>query len=135
MLSALAAVVGVAVGYGAIGFRLLLGWIQEIFYGFSSQQVATLAGDLAWWHVLLAPAAGGLVVGLLLRFLVPGRAAEGVAQVIEAGALRGGRLTPGKGFAVAAVSVASLGAGASAGREGPVVHLGATAASFVARND
>lgn len=48
VLSALAAVVGAAVGYGAIGFRLLLGWIQEIFYGFSSQQVATLAGDLAW---------------------------------------------------------------------------------------
>ena len=133
VLSALAAVIGVAVGYGAIGFRLLLASIQEIFYGFSSQQVATLADDLAWWHVLFAPAAGGLVVGLLLRFLVPGRRAEGVAQVMEAGALRGGRLTPGKGLAVAVVSVASLGAGASAGREGPVVHLGATAASFVAQ--
>ena len=133
VLSALAAVIGVAVGYGAIGFRLLLASIQEVFYGFSSQQVATLADDLAWWHVLFAPAAGGLVVGLLLRFLVPGRRAEGVAQVMEAGALRGGRLTPGKGLAVAAVSVASLGAGASAGREGPVVHLGATAASFVAQ--
>ena len=52
---------------------------------------------------------------------------------MEAGSLRGGKLTLGRGLAAAAVSVASLGAGASAGREGPVVHLGATAASFVAQ--
>ena len=133
VLSALALVIGVAVGYGTIGFRLLLGLVQEVFYGFSAQQVATLADNLAWWHVLLAPAAGGLVVGLLLQFMVPGRKAEGVAQVMEAGSLRGGRLTLRKGLAVAAVSAASLGAGASAGREGPVVHIGATAASFVAQ--
>ena len=64
---------------------------------------------------------------------MPGGKAEGVAQVMEAGSLRGGRLTLRRGLAAAAVSVASLGAGASAGREGPVVHLGATVASFVAQ--
>ncbi|MBH63776.1 MAG: chloride channel protein [Alphaproteobacteria bacterium] len=133
VLSALALIIGAAVGYGTIGFRLLLGLIQEVFIGFSSHKVATLAAELEWWHVLLAPAAGGLFVGLFLKYLTPGGNAEGVAQVIEAGSLRGGKLTLRRGLAVATVSAASLGAGASAGREGPVVHLGATAASFVAQ--
>lgn len=133
ILSVLAIVIGVAVGYGTIGFRYALGQVQALLYGFSSQQVATLAGNLEWWHILLAPAAGGLVVGLFLQFVMPGGRAESVAQVMEAGALRGGRLSVRRGLGAAAVSVVSLGAGASAGREGPAVHLGATAASFVAR--
>ena len=133
VLSVLALVIGVAVGYGTIGFRYILGVIQEVFYGFSSQQFATLTADLDWWHILLAPAAGGLLVGLFLQFIMPGGSAEGVAQVVESGSLRGGRLSIGRGLAAAAVSAASLGAGASAGREGPVVHLGATIASFVSQ--
>ena len=39
----------------------------------------------------------------------------------------------GQGLAAAAVSAASLGVGASAGREGPMVHLGATLAAQLAR--
>lgn len=133
VLSILALVIGATMGYGTIAFRYLLGLIQEVFYGFSSHQVATLAANLEWWHILLAPTAGGFLVGLFLQFVMPGGKAEGVAQVMEAGSLRGGRLTLRRGLAAAAVSVASLGAGASAGREGPVVHLGATVASFVAQ--
>lgn len=133
VLSILALIIGAAMGYGTIGFRYLLGQIQELYYGFSSHQFATFTASLEWWHILLAPAAGGLLVGLFLQFVMPGQKAEGVAQVMEAGSLRGGRMTLGRGLAAAAVSVASLGAGASAGREGPVVHLGATVASFVAQ--
>ena len=133
VLSILALVIGAAVGYGTIAFRYLLGLVQEFFYGFSSHQVATLAANLEWWHILLAPTAGGLLVGLFLHFVTPGGKAEGVAQVMEAGSLRGAKLTLGRGLAAAAVSVTSLGAGASAGREGPVIHLGATVASIVAQ--
>ena len=133
VLSVLALVIGVAMGYGTIAFRYALGVVQDVFYGFSSQEFTTLTADLEWWHILLAPAVGGLLVGLFLQFVVPGSRAEGVAHVVEAGSLRGGRLSVGKGLAAAAVSAVSLGAGGSAGREGPVAHLGATVASFVAQ--
>ena len=41
-------------------------------------------GLLPFWAVILAPAAGGLVVGLLLTYALPNRRAEVVADVIEA---------------------------------------------------
>jgi CIC family chloride channel protein len=55
-----------------------------------------------------------------------------VADVIEANALRGGRMSVGAGLAAALVSAVSLGFGASAGREGPAVHLGATFGGWIA---
>ena len=93
----------------------------------------SLAADIVWWQLLLAPTLGGLLIGLFLHFVMPGHSPLGVAQVIEAGALKDGRMPFGQGLAAAAVSAASLGVGASAGREGPMFHLGATLAAQVAR--
>jgi len=39
------------------------------------------------WRLVLAPAVGGLIVGFLLRYL-PGQRVQGIADVIEASALR-----------------------------------------------
>ncbi|MAG95225.1 MAG: chloride channel protein [Alphaproteobacteria bacterium] len=133
VLSALAILAGAAAAYAAIGFRLALQGVQFLFYGFSSERVHTLASQLDWWHLLLAPAGGGLLIGLFLRYVMPGQRAQGVAQVIEAGALSGGRMSLNQGLAAVAVSVTSLGVGGSAGREGPMVHFGAVLASAIAR--
>jgi CIC family chloride channel protein len=81
----------------------------------------------------LAPAAGGLLIGLFLKYLMPGGQPQGVAQVIEAASLKGGRMTLKEGAGAAILSATSLGVGASTGREGPVVHLGAVLSSWVAQ--
>ncbi len=132
VLSILAVVIGCIGGGSAIAFREALGGLQYLFYGFSSESVHTLAAQLAWWHILLATTVGGLIVGLIVEFLMPGKRPHGVAEVMEASALKGGRMGLKAGLGAALVSAVSLGAGASTGREGPVVHLGASLSAFVA---
>ena len=132
VLALLAVVIGSASAVGAIAFRHLLGGIQFLGFGSTSERVATLASALPWWQLLLVPCAGGLVIGVFLRYVMPGQAPQGVPEVMEASALRGARMSLRTGVAAACVSAASLGVGASTGREGPVVHLGATLGSWIA---
>ncbi len=126
----LALLIGLAVGAAAIAFRHLIGLIQLPWLYTSSERVAAAAAAVPWWNVVLAPAIGGLIVGYLLERFVPGRRAHAVADVIEARALHNARIDPKVGLWSAFLSALSIGAGASVGREGPVVHLGATIAAY-----
>ena len=80
------------------------------------------------------PAAGGLIVGLLHR-CIPERRSHGPPDVIRSVQGLDGRIPARSGFLSALASVVSLGAGASVGQYGPLVHLGATLGSLVARID
>lgn len=123
--------IGIGAAYLAIVFRKLIGLVQLPWLGTTTENVFTAASEIQWWVILLAPTLGGLAVGLFLQYLQPGKRALGVADVIEARALLGCRIPVKAGLGSALISAVSLGAGASAGREGPVVHLGATLASFL----
>lgn len=126
-----AAVVGLAVGYAAYGFRWLLGELQWLFYGERSEYLVEAVSNLAWWHVVLAPAVGGLLVALFLRYIMPGGRPQGVADVIEAGMYHDGRMSFRAGLGAAFASALSIGSGASVGREGPLVHLGGSLAGVL----
>ena len=133
LMAVVAALVGVLVAYAAIAFRLSIGGVQWLSYGIYAEKLIGRVTELPVWQVVLVPAAGGLVVGLFLQFIMPGGRPMGVAHVIEAMALRNGHMRLRDGLAAAFVSVVSLGAGASTGREGPMVHLGATIAGAATR--
>ncbi len=132
ILTILAALVGLLGGGAAIVFREGIALVQSLAFGFDSEYVFSLASKLPWWHILLATTGGGLIVGLLIRFAMPGQRVHAVADVIEASTLRDGEMSLRNGLVSALISAISLGAGASTGREGPVVHLGATLSVFVA---
>ena len=133
ILSLLAVVIGAAAGGAAIAFRDAIALVQWSSFGFASEQVATEVRKLAWWHVVLVPTLGGLVIGLFIRYALPGGKPQGVAHVIEASALHDGRMSLTTGIQAAIACAASIGFGASVGREGPVVHLGASLGSWVAK--
>ena len=128
----LAVLIGVAAAYCAIGFRELYLLGQLTSFGIRSDTLFSHAAALPGWRIVLVPTAGGLLIGLFVRFLMPDRRTHGVADVMESVALRSGRVGLREGLGSAVVSAASISVGASVGREGPVVHLGATLASAVA---
>lgn len=132
ILTALAVFVGAIAAGGAIAFREGIGAFQFFFYGFSSELFHSNAALLPWWRIIAATTVGGLVVGLILHFYLPGKRPQGVADVIEAEMVKGGRIDHGSGFAAALVSVLTVSSGGSSGREGPVVHLAACLSAFVA---
>lgn len=117
---------GLGTSAAAIVFRETIDVIQWTWLHEASENIITAAAEAPWWHILLAPTIGGLIVGLFITFIQPGRRAGGVADVIEARAHAGRGLPFWPGIGSAFITAISLGSGASAGREGPVVHLGAT---------
>ncbi|WP_319497676.1 chloride channel protein [uncultured Cohaesibacter sp.] len=128
-----ATIIGFLVSLAAILFRLGIGGVQWFWLGASSETIIATVRASPAWIVVLAPTLGGLFVGTFLQYVHPIKRAEGVADVIEARA-RGGRgLRFWQALDSAAITIISLGSGASAGREGPIVHFGASLASSLSR--
>ena len=126
----LAILIGVLVGLASVVFRDAIDFVQTMAYGVDDSTISLLA-VAPWWLFFAVPTCAGLVVGLLVQFGISGGRALGIADVIRARDLGRGRVSVREGLVTAVVAVISLGGGASTGREGPVVHLGATLASAV----
>ena len=131
LLVVLALVVGAVAAYGAIGFIILISWVQDIFYGFNHHKVYSTLPQLPWWRVVFAPALGGLLVGLLIWRFLPGQRNYGPADVMQSVHENEGRMPLRTGLISALASALSIGVGASVGRYGPAVHLGATMSAWI----
>ena len=134
-----AVLIATATAYAVILFRWSINAVSMFAYGADEEMFASGAASVEFWRSWSVPVIGGLIVSFILFFadragwLKDGRG-QGVADVIEARAVKDGRISLRAGVAAAVVSAISLGVGGSAGREGPAVHLGATLASFLDRH-
>lgn len=122
---------GVLVSFGTILFRELVLLIQYSWAGTRSESMLLSIANAPWYMVFLGPIIGGFLVGICLEKFMPGKRTLGVADVIEAKTLNLKHIETMPAVSSALITVLSLGAGASAGREGPVVHLGAAISSFL----
>ncbi len=128
----IALAVGIAAGFASISFRGAIEWLQTTLYGTPDVHLLhSFATTLPWYVILLLPALGGIVVGLILHFGTPDGRVRSVADVIEGAALNDGRVENKAGIASALCSWITLSTGGSSGREGPVVHIAAMISSWV----
>ncbi len=123
----LSTLVGLLSGAGAVLFRYLVRTLHSFFFS----QGAFLFSPSFHLAVVVYPAIGGLLVGLLVYFFLDGESGHGVAAVMESVALYGGRFPPLKAFLRVLGSVLTLGSGGSAGPEDPSVQIGAAFGSGI----
>ncbi|MCH7683448.1 MAG: chloride channel protein [Gemmatimonadetes bacterium] len=124
----MAVVIGLLGGLCAVGFRQLIQILNRVAWHESQYTVEYLYGLPIWWKIL-APAAGGLIVGLITYRFAREARGHGVPEVMEAVALKGGRIRPRVVVAKMVASSVSIASGGSVGREGPIVQIGAALGS------
>ena len=129
-MAVLAVIVGLTAGFGAIGFRWLIGLFQYISYG-SSDNLLEAALSMPWYLKVWVPALGGLVVGPLVYFFAREAKGHGVPEVMEAVALRSGIIRKRVVFIKSLASAICIGTGGSVGREGPIVQIGSAIGSSI----
>ena len=125
-----AAFIGLLGGLGAIAFETAIHLFQDGFWGSAEPGLAWLR-QVPAWKIALVPAFGGLLVGLITTYLVAEAKGHGVPEVIKAVALSGGKIRGRVALAKTIASAVTIGSGGSAGREGPIIQVGAAIGSRV----
>ncbi len=129
VMIAMATIVGLLAGYGAVGFRWLIHFFNVLFFGMGSDNSLSLLINLPWYKKLIPPIIGGVLVGPIVYFFAREAKGHGVPEVMEAVALKGGIIRKRVVLIKSLVSAISIGSGGSVGREGPIVQIGAAIGS------
>jgi CIC family chloride channel protein len=97
---------------------------------FGSAEAHTAPWASAPWTVLIV-AAGGLIAGLAIRYGHDSLRGHGIPEVMEAVALRQGRIPPRVAALKPLVSALVIGTGGPFGAEGPIIQTGAALGSVL----
>ena len=134
-LSLIAIFVGAVTGFGAIGFRGLIGFIHNLFFlgRISFFYDANTHTPASPWGVflVLVPVVGALIVTLLVTKFAPEARGHGVPEVMDAVYYSEGRIRPMVAAIKSLASALSIGSGAAVGREGPIIQIGASLGSTI----
>ena len=122
--NSLALIVGVLTGLTIVLYDRSLALSSHLFFQHK-------AGE-SNYYVIFLPAIGGLLVGMITHNLMK-KKRYSIENVIEATTLHGGKMQPKTVFLEVLSSLISLGSGASAGKEAPVVLAGAGIGSTLAQ--
>ncbi len=127
VLMGTALIVGIGTGIGAVLFRYLINGVTWVGY----QWIPDVTNIWGKAYVLFIPAIGGLLVGLLVYYFAREAKGHGVPEVMEAVALKGGRIRPRVAIVKSLASSICIGSGGSVGREGPIVQIGSAIGSSI----
>jgi CIC family chloride channel protein len=138
----LSALVGVVAGFGALAFNFILDSSGELFmkravgYAIPSPggegETRMPEAPARRWLLLVVPAVGGLLSGLLVFSIAPEAEGHGTDAMIDAFHRKRGVVRKRIPFVKTIASALTIGSGGSAGREGPIAQVGSGFGSVLA---
>jgi CIC family chloride channel protein len=121
--------VGVVAGFGAVLFRMMIGFVHNLFFYGSLDfhyNANIHMAECSWgWAVIFVPFVGALFVTWLVENFAPEAKGHGVPEVMDAIYNKGGKIRPAVAIVKSLASAISIGTGGSVGREGPIAQIGA----------
>jgi H+/Cl- antiporter ClcA len=134
-ITACAVPIGAAGAVAALALLQLIALITNlVFYQrIDTRLVAPGAGHHQPLLILLAPVAGGLIIGLMARFGSEKIRGHGMPEAIEAILIRGSRVDPRVAVLKPISAAISIGSGGPFGAEGPIIMTGGAVGSVLAQ--
>ncbi len=124
-----AVIIGLLGGYGAVVIQFAIKMFKNLLWQGNISLEAI--SEIAWYWKIAIPTAGGIVVGLIIRFVAQEAKGHGVPEVMEAIALKNGVIRPRVVIAKLFASAFYIASGGSVGREGPVIQIGSAVGSAI----
>jgi chloride channel protein, CIC family len=134
-ITAVALLVGGASAVAAFCLLRLIGLITNaVFYDrLSTVLVAPGARPHPAWLILLAPPAGGLLIGLMARYGSEKIRGHGMPETIDVILTGGSRIAPRVAVLKPVSAAISIGTGGPFGAEGPIIMTGGAVGSILAQ--
>ena len=132
LVSLLAAVVGAVAGVAAWGLYSLIMLVSNlIFYHQASLAHRDAAGNTLGLWVVVIPAAGGLIVGLMAKYGSDKIRGHGIPEAMEAVLFNRSRISPSVALLKPASVAIAIGTGGPFGAEGPIIQTGGALGSML----
>jgi len=133
LLTAVAAVIGVAGAVWAVLLLRAIAFFTNIFYYHRlSFAMVGPAGSPEWaWVRMLAPVIGGVIVGLMAYYGSDKIRGHGIPEAIEAILLKGARVEAKVSVLKPLSAAIAIGSGGPFGAEGPIIMTGGAFGSLV----
>jgi len=132
VVSVLAALVGVAAGGAAYGLYALITLVSNLvfFQRCSLAHLDVARHTLGAW-VLVVPALGGLVVGLMAKYGTSKIRGHGIPEAMEAVLFNRSRISPRVALFKPVSAAVAIGTGGPFGAEGPIIQTGGALGSML----
>ena len=132
-LSLLAVVVGLLGGLVAEGLLLTINLLNNILFFHRVSDSFPTAMVLSHWWMILLPAAGGFLVGLIVQYFSPEIKGDGIPEAMAVVLTNRSIVKPRVGFFKPLSAAITVGTGGPFGAEGPIIQTGGALGSILSQ--
>ncbi len=131
-VSLLAALIGLISGLLAYALYSLIAILTNlVYYQKFSLQLPTITSNSLGWLVIVVPAIGGLIVGLMAKYGTEKIKGHGIPEAMEAVLINESRIAPKVAILKPVSAAIAIGTGGPFGAEGPIIQTAGAFGSLV----